>query len=68
MFLMEIHFDFPGTNLKGMILNHDFYVLLVSNVVQEMRRRITNKIILYEVTIVLLSIYLKFVMKLFKFC
>ena len=65
---MEINFDFPGTSLKGMLLNHDFYVLLVNNVVQEMRRRITNTISLYKLANVLsLFIYFKLVMKLMKF-
>ena len=52
-----------------MYLNHNFYVeLLVNNVVQKMRRWVTNTIFLYKLTNVLLSfICFKLVMKLIKF-
>ena len=45
---------------KGMNLNHDFYLLLVNNVLQKMRRWVTNTISLYKLTnVLLLSICFK---------
>ena len=40
--------------LKGMHLNHDFYVVVGIQCRTEMRRRVTNTISLYELTNVLL--------------
>ena len=42
--------SFLKTSLKGMNLDHDFYVLLVNNVMQKMRRRVTKTIFLYKLT------------------
>ena len=54
---------------KGMNLDHDLYEILVNNVVQKMRKRVTNTISLYRLTYgLLLFICLKLVMKLMKFC
>ena len=38
------------TKLKGMNFDHNFYVMFVNNFVQEMPRRVTNKISLYKLT------------------
>ena len=55
------------TKLKGMNLDHEFYVKFVNNVVQKLRRRVTNTISLYDLTNVLsLFICFKLVMKLIK--
>ena len=42
------------TKLKGMNLDHDFYVIMVNNVVKKMRRWVTHTIPLYKLTDALL--------------
>ena len=37
--------------MKGMNLDHEFYVMLIKRVVQKMRRWVTNTIYLYKLTI-----------------
>ena len=61
-------FSFSEIEQKGMHLNHDFYVVVGKNVLQKMRRQVTNTISLYKLSnVVLLFICFKLVMKLMKF-
>ena len=47
-------------DLNGMNLDHDFYVLLVNNVVQKMRTRVTNTISLYPLLFICFKLLLSF--------